>query len=76
MRAGLIIFLLFASAEAWACEVCRPLVQSGVYNPDFLANFLLLMVPLGILATVGLLAHHMDAILANLRSRKGNQHGE
>lgn len=76
IRIGITIFFLFASAEAWACEHCRPLVESGVYNPDFFAHFVLLMAPLAVLATLGLLAHYMDAILANLSSRKGNRHGE
>lgn len=76
MRAGITIFLVFGSAEAWACEHCKPLVEAGVYNPDFFYTFLILMVPLGVLATMGFLAHYMDAILANLSSRKGNQHAE
>lgn len=76
MRAGITIFFLFGSVAAWACEQCRPLVEASVYNPDFFANLLVLMVPLGVLGSLGLLAHHMDAILANLHSRKGNQHGE
>lgn len=75
MRAGMTTFFLLGSAEAWTCEQCRPLVEASVYNPDFFANFLILMAPLGILATLGMLAHYMDAILAKLSSRKGNQHG-
>lgn len=75
MCTGITIFFLFGSAEAWTCEQCRPLVEASIYNPDFFANFLVLMVPLGVLATLGMLAHYMDAILAMLSSRKGNQHG-
>ena len=43
------IFFLLGSAEVWACEHCRPGVESGVYNADFIANFSLLVLPLGFL---------------------------
>lgn len=67
--------LLFGSAEAWSCEHCRPLVISGVYNEDFFANFLLITLPLAVLAVLGVLTHYGDAILAALQSRKGDKHG-
>lgn len=74
--AGLAIFLLFGSASAWACDHCRPLVESGVYNPDFIVNFSLLMLPLGVLVALGVISHHMDAIWSGLPSRKGTKHHE
>lgn len=75
-QASAIILFLITSAEAWACEQCRPLIKSSVYNADFLVNFSLLMLPLGILAVLGVITHYWDEIMARLQPRKGDKHGE
>lgn len=45
----------------WACPRCAPLVQDGVFNADFLANLLLLMMPLALIGLIALVVHHWDA---------------
>jgi hypothetical protein len=53
LAASLIGFIFLSdSAASWACSPCRPLVQTNVYNQDFAANILLLLLPLAVLATV------------------------
>lgn len=52
----------FGSAVAWACDHCRPLVESGVYNSDFIANFSLLSLPLLGLVFFGVASHYIDRI--------------
>ena len=46
--------VLVASA-AQACVVCRPKVQAAIYNPDYAANALLVLLPIGLLVTGALL---------------------
>jgi hypothetical protein len=45
------------SAASWACSPCRPLVQTNVYNQDFGANIVLLLLPLAVLAIVATAIH-------------------
>ena len=53
---------MFAGKAAWSCDHCRPLVESGVYNADFIETFLLLSLPLLGLLALGMAAHYMDRI--------------
>jgi hypothetical protein len=39
------------------CEMCRPAVNSAVYNQDFIRNLCILLLPLAVLFIVGLLIH-------------------
>ena len=42
-------------ATAQACAVCRPRVQAAIHNPDYAANALLLLLPIGLLVAGALL---------------------
>jgi hypothetical protein len=42
----LIAALLLPSVAASACPACRPVVEAGIYNADFIANFGLLILPI------------------------------
>ena len=58
LAASLAGFILLSdSAASWACSPCRPLVQTNVYNQDFAANILMLLLPLAILAIVAMAIH-------------------
>jgi hypothetical protein len=46
--------------EARACPWCRPEVEAAVYNPDFIATALLLLLPLAVIALVGVALHFAD----------------
>ena len=54
--------LMLGSAVAWSCDHCRPLVESGVYNADFIETFLLLSLPLLGLLALGMGANYLDRI--------------
>ena len=43
------------ASAAQACAVCRPKVQAAIYNPDYAANALLMLLPVGLLVTGALL---------------------
>jgi hypothetical protein len=45
--------LLLAAQAAWACPVCRPRVQAGIYNQHYLATVLLVLLPVLLLAAGG-----------------------
>jgi hypothetical protein len=64
---GLALSAIFFSTSAWACPSCRPAVESGVYNQNFVANLLLLLLPLAVLGAIGIGIHFSDAIIAQFR---------
>ena len=70
--AGFTAGLQVGSAAAWACDRCRPMVQSGVYNADFIGTFSLLMLPLLALLVLAIAAHYMDDI-GNSVDAKGSK---
>ena len=43
------------ASSAQACAVCRPQVQAAIHNPGYTANTLLVLLPIGLLVTGGLL---------------------
>lgn len=47
-----------ASAALSACPKCRPLVEAGVHNTQFMPHLGLLMLPLGLLCIVALAAYN------------------
>ena len=70
-----LIFLLLAisSSSAWACFDCRAAVEAKVYGPGFAVNLLALLLPLVILAMVGVVAWYSDAILQKLRKERQHE---
>ena len=46
--------LSLISSLAWACRVCRPRVQATIHTPDYTANLLVLLLPVGLLLAGGL----------------------
>lgn len=72
--AGVCALTLFANGTAlWACTRCRPQVESGVYNGDFIATLFVLLLPLAVLLVIGLGLYFSDAILAKLHSPQGDE---
>ena len=63
--------LTLDGSALWACTKCRPAVESGVYNREFVPTLLLLMLPIAVLGVIGASAHFWDAIVARWRSRAG-----
>lgn len=59
-RANVAVMLVAVSSVAWSCEVCRPWVESGVYNSHFASTWGLLALPLLALLLIGLGAHYLD----------------
>ena len=59
---AVLVVLLGGAAEAEACSKCRPLVLAGVYNHEFAANLLALMLPIAVLFLVGIGIHFSDGI--------------
>jgi hypothetical protein len=49
---GILGLSLLQRTSAWGCTTCRPLVKAGVYDENFSANLLVLLLPLGVLALV------------------------
>lgn len=60
LRAVFTVITMLVSGVVWACDHCRPLVKSGVYNADFIETFLLLVLPLLALLALGFAAHYLD----------------
>lgn len=59
-HASVAVMLVAVSPAAWPCEVCRPWVESGVYNTHFATTLGLLALPLLMLVLIGLAAHYLD----------------
>lgn len=60
MRIGFAGLVLPISTAARSCDFCRPWVEAGVYNADFLSTFVMLAGPLVGLLTIGLAAQYLD----------------
>ena len=59
-RSSAAVMLVSVSPAAWACQMCRPWVESGVYNTQFATTLGLLALPLLGLVLIGLAAHYLD----------------
>lgn len=64
--------VLFNDATVAACPQCRPRVEAGVYNQDFGANLLILLLPLAVLLAIGIASYYVDALIATSGKSKGN----
>jgi hypothetical protein len=57
--------LLSSSTAAWSCPYCRPLVKAGVYAQNFTSNLLVLLLPIAVLAVIGVgIYYFADRIFA------------
>jgi hypothetical protein len=63
-----VLFLSIAPAAA-ACPECRAQVNSGVYGPDFPVVLFVMLLPLAVLALVGLGVYYADDIRCRLKGR-------
>ena len=66
-----LLLYLGAAPAARACPECRAQVDSGVYGPDFTTNLLAMLLPLIMLAIVGVGIYHAGDIRAKLKGRVG-----
>ncbi len=66
--AGLLLFL-GAAPSVWACPECRAQVNSGVYGQSFTGILLVMLLPIIVLALVGVGIYYADDIKARLKGR-------
>jgi hypothetical protein len=66
-----LLLCLGAAPVTRACPECRAQVNSGVYGPDFITNLLAMLLPLIVLAIVGVGIYHAGDFMAKLRGRAG-----
>ena len=69
---ALVCFWL-SNAPASACPGCRPTVEAGVYNGQFVANLGVLLLPLALLCAVGVAIYHGETLLTKVRGHKGER---
>ncbi len=65
---GLLLFLS-AAPTAWACPECRAQVNSGVYSQNFTGTLLVMLLPIIVLALIGVGIYYADDIKAKLQVR-------
>ena len=68
-RLAVLLFLLSNAPSVWACPECRMQVNYGVYGEDFVGTLLIVMLPIIVLATIGVGIHYASDIKAKLRER-------
>jgi len=68
--AGLLLFLSVAPS-VWACSECRIQVNSGVYSQNFTGTLLVMLLPIIVLALIGVGIYYADDIKAKLKGRTG-----
>ncbi len=68
--AGLLLFLS-AAPSVWACPECRVQVNSGVYSQNFTGTLLVMLLPIIVLALIGVGIYYADDIKAKLKGRTG-----
>lgn len=61
VRATMLLGAVLVSTAANACETCRPAVRAAVYDGDFPKTLAILLLPLVILAAIGLGIYRSDA---------------
>lgn len=72
--AGLLGGSLFLnSTPAWACPYCRLFTNNGVYNQEFSANLLVLLLPLAVLLAIGIGLYYSDGFTAKRSQLKGEK---
>lgn len=49
--------ICLAPIGTWACPRCAPLVQSSVFNANFLANLLLIVLPVVLTGLIAAVLH-------------------
>lgn len=64
-----VVFFASTALYVRACPECRAQVDSGVYSEDFAATLLSLLLPIIVLALVGVGIHYAGDIKAKLRGR-------
>ena len=64
--------IVLSSSSALACPVCRPAVESDVYNQDFTITLLTLLSPLMVLFMIAIGLYHLDDIMAKLNHIMGD----
>jgi hypothetical protein len=62
-----LLLILGTTPPAWACPECRAQVNSGVFGPDFAATLFVMLLPVGVLALVGVGLYYADDIKAKLK---------
>lgn len=67
--AELLLFLSVAPS-VWACPECRAQVNSGVYSQNFSGTLLVMLLPIIVLALVGVGIYYADDIKTKLKGRK------
>jgi hypothetical protein len=67
---GLLLFLS-AAPTAWACPECRARVNSGVYSSDFTGTLIVMLLPIIVLALIGVGVYYADAIKAKFKGGTG-----
>jgi heme/copper-type cytochrome/quinol oxidase subunit 2 len=63
--------ILCDHTTSWACAQCRPSVKAEVYNQDFAANLLVLLLPVAVLFLIGIAIYFSDSIRARFGKTKG-----
>lgn len=66
--AGVVFFSSVAS-QVRACPECRAQVDSGVYSGDFIATLLIVLLPIIVLAVIGVGIYYAGDIKAKLGER-------
>ena len=69
---GLLVALgCFDSLSLLACPYCQSIVKSKVYNQDFMANLLVLLLPVAVLLMIGIGIYFSDTVLAKFPFKRG-----
>lgn len=61
--------MLGDAPAAWACPECRARVNSGVYGADFPLLLFVMLLPVVVLALVGVGVYYADDIRGGLKAR-------
>lgn len=70
------IFFCSAAQRLGRATTAGPGSNRAFITLTFFANFSLLILPLWVLAVIGVITYSLDVILANLQPSKGDKNGE
>ena len=63
------VMIMVLEQAVFACPWCRAQVKDGIYDRDFFGNFLVLMLPVVILAAIGFGLYYFDKIKQKFKGR-------